>query len=281
MEGMDQWSVAAVLDALWAGQAAAVAAARGVLPALAEAVAAAVPRLRAGGTLAYAGAGTSGRLGALDAAELPPTFGIEPPMLLLAGGMSAMSLAAEGAEDDAQAGTLAAQALNATDVLIAIAASGGTPFTVAAARAARARGCLVVAIANAPGSTLLDAADHGILLATGAEPLAGSTRMNAGTAQLVALKLFSTALMIALGHSFGGRMVDMRPTNAKLRARAVRMLCELTGCDDIAATAALAATGGSVKRAVLVVHGLDSDDATALLTRHDGHLRPALAEVLA
>ncbi len=278
---MDQWSVPAMLDALWAGQAEAVAATRAALPPLADAVAAAVLRLRAGGRLAYAGAGTSGRLGALDAAELPPTFGVEPPVLLLAGGISAMSLAAEGAEDDVPAGTVAGESLGAEDVLIAIAASGGTPFTVAAATAARARGCLVVAIANAPDSELLDAADHRILLATGAEPLAGSTRMKAGTAQIVTLKLFSTALMIALGHSYGGQMVDMRPTNAKLRARAVRMLRELTGCDDATATSALAATGGSVKRAVLVVHGLDGDTATKLLARHDGHLRPALAEALA
>ncbi len=274
----DSWSTDLVLEALWEGQATALAAVRAALTATGTAVEAAATRLRAGGRLAYAGAGTSGRLGALDAAELPPTFGVTAPLLLLAGGIDALANAAEGAEDDADAGRTAvdAVALGPADVLVAIAASGTTPFTCAAVVAARTRGCLTIAIANAADSPLLHQAEHKLLLASGAEPIAGSTRMRAGTAQVVALKLFSTALMMALGHTYRGRMVDMRPTNAKLRARAARTLRDLAGCDEATATQALALTGGNVKRAVLLVRGAEPDTALALLDRHGNHLRRAL-----
>ena len=277
-DASDAWPTELLLEALWEGQAAALAAVRAALPTLATAVAAAADRLRAGGRLAYAGAGTSGRLGALDAAELPPTFGVTAPLLLLAGGIDALSTAAEGAEDDADAARVAVEnhALCAADVLVAVAASGTTPFTCAAVVAARTRGCLTIAIANAADSPLLHQAEHKLLLSSGAEPIAGSTRMRAGTAQVVALKLFSTALMVALGHTYRGRMVDMRPTNAKLRARAARTLRDLAGCDEATATQALALTAGNVKRAVLLVRGTAPDTVLALLDRHDNQLRRAL-----
>ncbi len=164
-------------------------------------------------------------------------------------------------------------------MLIALAASGGTPFTMAALAAARARGTLTIGIANSPGAPLLAAAEHAILIETGAEAIAGSTRMKAGTAQKAALTLLSTLIMIRLGRIHAGRMIEMRPTNAKLLARAHRMVAELTGCDIAAAAAALDAAGGSTKIACLMILcGLDQSAANALLSRHAGILRQALAD---
>ena len=161
--------------------------------------------------------------------------------------------------------------------MVGVAASGSTPFTVAAIQAARARGALTVGVSNSAGGTLLDAAEFGILVETGAEVVAGSTRMKAGTAQKIVLNLFSTEVMIALGRVHRGLMVDMQARNAKLRLRAVRMLRTLTGRDDVALAAALAEAGGRVKTAVLVLEGLDRAEAEALLAAHGGMLRAALA----
>lgn len=279
---MDAWPSVDVLDALLEGQMAAVAAVRPALPALAAAADAAAERLRAGGQLAYAGAGTSGRIGVQDGAELPPTFDWprDRLMFLMAGGLTALTQAIEGAEDQADAAQreVADADLGPQDVLVGVAASGATPYTVAAVRSARAAGSLTVGIAHSPGAPLLIAADHPILIETGAEPIAGSTRMKAGTAQKVALNLFSTLLMTRLGRVYEGQMVDMVARNAKLRARAVRMLQGLTGCTSDAAVAALLA-GGSVKVAVLVVRGLDRSASDALLAKHHGQLRQALASL--
>jgi N-acetylmuramic acid 6-phosphate etherase len=281
---LDLWDSAEAMAALWEGQMAAVAALRPALPALSGAADAAAGRLLSdAGRLIYAGAGTSGRLAALDAAELPPTFDWpqERTRLLIAGGTASLLRAAEGAEDDtaaAEAG-LAAMDAGPADVLIALAASGATPFTVAAVAAARARGALTIGIANSPGAPLLAAADHAVLIETGAEAIAGSTRMKAGTAQKAALTLFSTLVMIRLGRIHEGRMIEMRPTNAKLLARARRMVAELTGCDTAAAALALDQAGGSTKIATLMLlHGLDRGAAEALLFRHAGILRQALAD---
>jgi N-acetylmuramic acid 6-phosphate etherase len=156
-----------------------------------------------------------------------------------------------------------------------LAASGTTPFTIAAVRAARARGSLTIGIACSAGAPLLDAADIGVLIATGAEAIAGSTRMKAGTAQKVALNLFSTALMVRMGRVYRGRMVDMNARNAKLERRAARMLAELTDAPEDAARDALAKAGGKVKLAVLILDGLDPAEASARLERHGGHLRAA------
>ncbi len=280
---MDAWPSRDILDALLEGQMASVAAVRPALPALAAVAEAAADRLRAGGRLAYAGAGTSGRIGVQDGAELAPTFDWPRDRLvfLLAGGEAALTQAVENAEDrgDLARAEVAAVGLNAADVVLGLAASGATPHTLACLQAARLAGALTIAIANSPGAPLLAAADHAILIETGAEPIAGSTRMQAGTAQKAALNLFSTLLMTRLGRVYQGQMVDMVGRNSKLRARAVRMLVGLTGCSPDAGSAALVHADGSVKAAVLILRGLSQADAQAMLVRHQGQLRSALDDV--
>ncbi|GAB0118061.1 N-acetylmuramic acid 6-phosphate etherase [Acidisoma sp. 7E03] len=284
-QGLDAWDSTSVLDALWEGQMAAIAALRPALPALAAAADAAALRLAdERGRLVYAGAGTSGRLAAVDATELPPTFAwpAERTALMLAGGMAALSRAVEGAEDDEAAASAAADGLGLgpADVLIGLAASGGTPFTRAAIRAGRSAGALTIGIANSPEAPLLAEAEHAILAATGAEAIAGSTRMKAGTAQKALLTLLSTQIMIRLGRVHDGRMVEMRPTNAKLRARAERMVAELAGTAAPDAATALDAAEGEIKTAVVMLRGrLDAAAARDLLARHGGILRRALADV--
>jgi len=279
---LDAWDVPTILAALWEGQLAAVAALGPALPALGRAVEAAAARLEAGGRLAYAGAGTSGRVAVQDAVELVPTFDWPEDrlVLLMAGGEAALLRSVENAEDRADQGeaAVAAHGIGAADVLVGIAASGSTRFTVAAVRAARAAGALTVGIASSPRSALLEAAEVAVAIETGAEAIAGSTRMKAGTAQKAALTLFSSAVMVRLGRVYRGQMVDMQARNAKLRARAVRMLRGLTGCDEAAARAALEAAGGKVKVAVLVVRGMGPGEAEAVLARHGGRLRGAVGE---
>lgn len=284
-QALETWPAEAILAAMWEGQLAAVAATRAALPAIAAAAEAAAPRLAAGGRLVYAGAGTSGRIGVQDGAELPPTFDWPQHrlVLLMAGGDAAFTRSIENAEDDAEAAraAIAAHAIAAGDVVLGIAASGSTPYTTAALAAARATGALTIAIANSPGGALLAAADHPILAETGAEIIAGSTRMKAGTAQKVVLNLFSSLVMVLLGRVHRGQMVDMQARNEKLRRRAERMLAHLTGAAPEAIARALAEAGGNVKRALLVLHGLDAAAAAALLDRHAGHLHRALAELSA
>ena len=281
--GLETWPPADILASLWQGQLAAVAALRPALPAIGAAAEAALPLLRQGGRLVYAGAGTSGRIGAQDGAELTPTFDWpdERLVLLMAGGERAFTRAVENAEDDSDAArrAVADHHLGATDVVIGIAASGATPYTLACLLAAGARGALTVALANSPGAPLLAAARHPILVETGAEPIAGSTRLQAGTAQKAALNLFSTLLMIRLGRVWRGRMVDMLARNEKLRRRAVRMLAELADASPEAARRALDATGDRVKPAVLVLRGLSASEADAALARHGGALHLALVEL--
>jgi N-acetylmuramic acid 6-phosphate etherase len=269
--------------AIWEGQRAAVGSLEPQLDAIAGAAAAMAERLQTGeGRIAYAGAGTSGRIAVQDGVELVPTFGWNHARLayLMAGGAAALTGAVEGAEDDEQAGctAVAEHALGPADVLIALAASGRTPFTCASLEAARARGALTVAIANNPGTRLLTHADHAILADTGAEVVAGSTRMGAGTAQRAALTTLSTAAMIALGFVHNGRMVAMRPTNAKLRDRATLMVAELSGVPDDHAAEALARSNGDISVAVLVARGMSVEEAAHLLTRHEGRLTSALNE---
>lgn len=279
-EMMDAWPATDILDALLEGQMAAVAAVRPALPALAAAAEAAADRLRHSGRLAYAGAGTSGRIGVQDGAELSPTFNWPHDRLafLLAGGTPALTQAVENAEDRDDLGRqdVTDAGLGPADVIVGLAASGATPYTLACVRAARSAGALAIAIANSPGAPLLAAADHPILIETGAEPIAGSTRMKAGTAQKVALNLFSTLVMTRLGRVYRGQMVDMTARNSKLRARALRMLQRLTGCSPDAGAVALSQADGSLKTAVLILHGLSRPSAEALLVRHDGQLRWAL-----
>ncbi|MBB3173277.1 N-acetylmuramic acid 6-phosphate etherase [Endobacter medicaginis] len=281
-ETLDRWPMPAVLSALLEGQLAAVASVAPALPQLAAVVDAALPRLRAGGRIAYAGAGTSGRIAFQDGAELTPTFDWPRDRLafFMAGGETALTRAVEGAEDDTEsAARMVGEAeIGSDDVLFALAASGTTPFTRACVAATRAAGALTVGIACDPAAPLLAEAEFAIVAVTGPETPAGSTRMKAGTAQKVVLNLISTALMVGLGRTWRGRMVDMQATNAKLRRRAVRMVCELADCTAEVAEAALAQTGGRVKPALLVVlAGLDGTAAQSRLQTVGGDLRAALA----
>jgi len=280
--GLDGWDDATLVAALTEAQFAAVAAVQAAGPALARAVGAAAARLAdPAGRLIYAGAGTSGRIAAQDAAELLPTFAWPPAraLALIAGGPGALHTPVEGAEDDAAAGAaaLAALAPGPADVVIGLAASGRTPWTLAVVRAARAAGALALGLAGNADSPLGQAAEIAISLQAGPEAVAGSTRMKAGTAQKVALNTFSTALMVRLGYVYRGRMVEMAPTNAKLRARAEAMVADLAAVDAATARAALAATGGSIKVAVVMLaRGLDADAARAHLAASGGTLRAAL-----
>lgn len=280
---LDSWADIDVLKALYEAQLAAVAALGPVLPGLAAAVDDAVPRLRRGGRLIYVGAGTSGRIAAQDGAELTPTFNWPPEQLALvmAGGEAAFLRSVENAEDSAADGAARINAIGvgADDVVLGIAASGATPFTVAAVTAARERGALTIGIANNVEAELLKICDRPILLDTGEEPIAGSTRLKAGTAQKAALNLFSTLAMVRLGRVYRGLMVDVRATNEKLRRRSVQMVTMIAGCAEHAAATALMAANGNAKLAALIAFGLESSAAEALLAKHDGNLRAALAEL--
>lgn len=280
---LDAWGDLDILKALYEGQLAAVATIATALPAIAEAVAAAVPRLESGGRLIYAGAGTSGRIGVQDGAELTPTFDWPAERLgfAIAGGDEAILHAVENAEDSVDDGTEAMRrvGIGQNDVVIGLAASGRTPYTLAAIGEAKARGALTVGIANNRGSALLRTADLGILIETGEEVVAGSTRMKAGTAQKIVLNLFSTLLMIRLGRVYRGLMVHMRVTNAKLRHRAAEMVDTITGCGLETAARHLDRAHGDVKRATLLASGADIALAETLLARHRGNLRHALVEL--
>lgn len=277
---IDLWQPADILDAMIEGQLASVAAVRAARGQIEQAALAVEARLRKNGRLVYVGAGTSGRLAVQDGAELMPTFSWpqERLLLLLAGGTAAMTQAIEGAEDDtARAAELIAEhEIGAADALIAVAASGTTPFTLACLREARRRGALTVGIANNPGTPLLSGAECPILLATGPEPIAGSTRMNAGTAQRITLSLLSTLIMIRLGRIYRGMMVEVQACNAKLAKRRERMVAHLTGQPAEHVREALERANGSVKLAVLLLQGYGLDEAEQVLERVDGRLRAAL-----
>jgi N-acetylmuramic acid 6-phosphate etherase len=275
---IDLWDPGDVLEAMIGGQFAAVAAVRAALPAIERAGLAMEPRLRAGGRLIYAGAGTSGRLAAQDGAELMPTFGWprDRLVLLLAGGGAAMLQAIEGAEDQVGRASELTQVCD-NDVMLAVAASGTTPFTLSCLREARRQGALSIGIANNPDTPLLTEAEHAIFLDTGAEPIAGSTRMNAGTAQRITMSLLSTLVMIRLGHVYRGLMVDVQATNTKLTRRKRDILMHLTGRREEEIEAALVRADGNVKLAVLLLKGCTLEAAQALLQRAGGQLRGAIA----
>jgi len=273
---IDRLPTAEAIGIMLAGQHAAIASLESQTIAIAMAAEAAAARLRDRGRLCYAGAGTSGRVGVQDGVELTPTYGWPEARLsfFLAGGMDALMRAVEGAEDDGPDARrqVVEAALGPQDVLIGIAASGRTPFTIGAIEEARARGALTIAIANNPGTPLLAAADHAILLDTGSEAIAGSTRMGAGTSQKAALNLLSTAIMLRLGLVFRGLMVNMRISNTKLRLRARAMVAEIAGVDEASADAALDATGGDIRRAILHALGLSAEQTEArLATSRDFH----------
>ncbi len=277
---LDAWPVADVIAALYEDQVAAATAVGGALGAIAAAVEDAVPSLQRGGRIVYAGAGTSGRIGVQDGAELLPTFDwpADRVVFAIAGGMDALVRSIEGAEDDEAAGAQAMRdaKVRADDVVIAVAASGTTPYTIGALRAGEAAGALTIALANNRDAPLFAAARHRILVDTGAEVIAGSTRMKAGTAQKIVLNLLSTAIMVGLGRVYRGLMVDMRASNAKLRRRAERIVAELVGCAQSEAARLVAEADGDVKTAVLIGLGLSRSAAADLLRRHGGNLRKAI-----
>ena len=259
------------------------AAIRPALPAIAAAVDDITGRLRDGGRLVYAGAGTSGRLAVLDAVECVPTFSVPPTLVtaLMAGGHAALTASIEGAEDDATAARadVATADVGPTDALVGIAASGTTTYVLAAIEEARRRGAVTVAISNNAPAPILEAADHAIAAVTGPEVLAGSTRLKAGTAQKLILNMLSTATMVRLGKVYGNRMVDVAVTNKKLRARAEGIVADLVGCTPDAASELLDAADENVKVAVLMgLAEVDAPTARARLDAAAGILGDALAK---
>jgi N-acetylmuramic acid 6-phosphate etherase len=278
---IEAWSPGDILEAMIEGQFAAVAAVRAARPALAEAALAIEPRLRDGGRLTYAGAGTSGRLAVQDGAELMPTFSWpqERLLLLIAGGREALVQSVEGAEDESEEAIRLVERceIDRHDVLIAVAASGTTPFTLACLREAKQRGALTVAIANNRDTPLLAEADHPIWLDTGPEPIAGSTRMKAGTAQRIALNSLSSLVMIRLGRVYRGLMVDLKAVNKKLIRRGEKILLELSGRSREEVHEALHQAGGNVKTALLLLEGCDLEEAARMLNRSGGRLHEAKA----
>ncbi|KAB2977532.1 N-acetylmuramic acid 6-phosphate etherase [Streptomyces sp. SS1-1] len=251
------------------------------LPRIATAIDAIAERMARGGRLIYAGAGTAGRLGVLDASECPPTFNTDPSQVvgLIAGGPSAVVKAVEGAEDSEEFARqdLDQLVLSADDIVVGISASGRTPYAVEAVRYARTGGALTVGLSCNPDSALAAAAEHGIEVVVGPEVITGSTRLKAGTAQKLVLNMLSTITMVRIGKTYGNLMVDLRASNEKLRARSHRIVELATEASDNAIEQALAATDGEVKNAILSLLGsVDGPTAARLLEDAHGHLRKAL-----
>ncbi|MFG2074504.1 N-acetylmuramic acid 6-phosphate etherase [Nonomuraea maritima] len=252
------------------------------LPAISAAVDAIVARMAEGGRLLYVGAGTSGRLAVLDASECPPTFGTDPSTVqgVIAGGPEALTHSVEGAEDDAPAGAAAMADLEVgpLDSVVGLSASGRAPFVLGALGEAAARGALTAAVSCNEGTPLSAAAEHAIEVVVGAEVVAGSTRLKAGTAQKLVLNMISTISMVRLGRTYGNQMIEVSTVNSKLVERARRMVSDITGADSQTAGAALDAAGGHAKIAVVMLrHGLDAEGARALLRSHGERLSDALS----
>jgi N-acetylmuramic acid 6-phosphate etherase len=280
---LDSWSTSDMIEAMYDGQLTACAAVRPALPAINAAVDDAVLALKRGGRLVYVGAGTSGRIAVQDGAELRPTYDwpSDRIVFVIAGGTEAVLQSVEGAEDDEENGVeaIAGAEVNQDDVVIAVAASGTTPFTMGALRSAGARGALTIAVANNRGAPLFELARHRILIETGTEVLAGSTRMQAGTAQKIVLNLFSTAAMVRLGRVYRGLMVSMRASNVKLLRRAEVIVSQIVGCAENDAAKFVERADGDVKIAVLLGLGCEQTDAVEALLKHEGNLRAAIDEL--
>ncbi len=279
--GIDELSTIKLLQVINAADAEVAAAVTLELSQIARAVDAIVERMERGGRLVYIGAGTSGRLGVLDASECPPTFNVSPELVrgIIAGGDHALRHAVEGAEDAPEQGAadLTAHGVGPKDALVGIAASGRTPYVLGALAHARAAGALTIGLSCVPGSAVAEAAEIAITPAVGPEIITGSTRMRAGTATKLVLNMLSTGVMVRLGMVYGNLMINVQPTNAKLADRSARIVAELTALDRSAA-AALLDQAGSVKTAVLMHRkGLTRAAAEELLRAHHGHLRRALA----
>lgn len=276
---------AAELVALQNAEDATVAAAVGATaPELTRAVELVADAFARGGRLLYVGAGTSGRLGVLDAAECPPTFRTPPEQVvgIIAGGARALLRAVEGAEDDVNAGIagIDGERVTSRDVVVGIAASGGTPFVRAALGRAQALGARTVLVAcTAPPAVLRDTCDVCIVALTGPELVTGSTRLKAGTATKLILNTLTTASLVLAGKTWGNLMVDLKATNVKLRDRAERIVMEAAALDRASATAVLQAADGDVKTAIVMARlSLDPVAARAALVSSDGHLRPLLGD---
>lgn len=271
------------LSVLLEAQMAALARLRPALPALVRAAEAAAAALQGGHRMAYAGAGSAGLMALADCLELAGTFGIAPERtpMLFPGGAAALMRMTGTVEDDPAAAIpdLARAAFGPGDCVICVSASGSTPYTLAVARGAQAAGARVIGIANNPGAPLLLLADVPVLLDTGPEVVAGSTRMGAATAQKAALNLISVLVGMRLGHVLDGRMINLVADNAKLLARAARIVAALSGCDAPAATAALGLGGGRVKPAILIARGATAAEADAALKASGGQVPAALARL--
>jgi N-acetylmuramic acid 6-phosphate etherase len=280
---LDAWPLTSAMEAMWEGQLAAIAAIGHAVPAITAATEAASIALGDRGRIVYVGAGTSGRVAVQDGAELTPTFAWprERVRFVVAGGDRAFVTSIEGAEDDADDAVAQINAARLTphDVVIAVAASGTTPFTVAALQRAGSFDAVTIGVANNPGTALLASAKFPILVETGRELIAGSTRMKAGTAQKVVLNLISSGIMLRLGRVYRGMMVNMQPTNAKLKRRAEAMVAQIADCDPQHAARSLDEAEGDVKTAVLLALGISRADAETILKDGDGNLRRVFAEL--
>lgn len=278
---LDTFTPLQIVQAMNTEDANAVRAVERVLPSVAAAVQCAADSLRAGGRIVYLGAGTSGRLGVLDAVECPPTFGVDPDMVvgLIAGGKDAFVKAREGAEDDEGQGMKDLQGigLESRDFVVGLAASGRTPYVIGGLKYARETGCKTAAVACTPESKIGQVAELAIEPITGPEVLTGSTRLKAGTAQKLILNMISTGAMTLTGRVYQNLMVDVKQTNEKLRARAINIVTMACGCDTDRARNALVNAEGSVKLAIAsILLDLPVDEAAAALQHADGHVRRAI-----
>jgi N-acetylmuramic acid 6-phosphate etherase len=280
-EAIDGLSAREIVGLMNGEDAAVVAAVGAVAQAVAQAIEWTAERFRRGGRLIYVGAGTSGRLGVLDASECPPTFSTPPSMVvgLIAGGPIALTKAVEGAEDDPARGArdLAGLDVSDRDLVVGIATSGRTPYVLGAVREARRRGAATVGLSCNHPSLLADEVDLLVAPVVGPEVIAGSTRLKAGTATKMILNMISTGAMVRIGKTLGNRMIDLKPSNEKLRIRSRRILRELAGVDETQARAILARCDGQLKRALVVaLAGVEPDEAQALLDDHGGQVRGAV-----
>lgn len=281
-QGLEARPLGEVAELLVQAQALAAATVQVASPQICAGAVAMADSLRSEGRIWYVAAGSSGLMAAADALELGGTFGIKPQQIriLMAGGLPSAAEMPGETEDDVSELSVALAELTAKDTVIAVSASGSTPYTLAATHQARDVGATTIGLANNSNSALLMASDHAILLPTAPEVLSGSTRMGAGTAQKIALNTLSTLMALELGHVHDGMMVNLRADNAKLRLRARGIVARIARVDEVAAAAALAQANGSVKPAILLAAGAQTvADAQALLIENRGHIGPALAAV--
>lgn len=281
----DKWSAEDAVTAMYEGQLEALAALRPALADISTAVTKAAATIGEQGRLVYVGAGTSGRLAVQDGAELKPTFNWPQnrTVFCIAGGLEALTVSVEGAEDSVEDGIAAIKQnnVNENDVVIAVAASGRTPYTLGAMREAKQRGALTIGIVNNAATPIMQEAGVGILAETGSELVAGSTRMKAGTVQKIILNMISTAVMARMGRVYRGYMVDMVVSNQKLANRAVNMVSEIAECSPEAARAALNQTNDHIKTAILICSEIPAEKCAPLLVEHGGNLRSALETIQA